>query len=175
MCNQIKMYRISISRTQFLLIAILICVVLFIYIQHAFEVHPSFEMIQTDLSEFNGDMLFAKCPIILNDKIVEPMSLCDTIFKYMYVNKSKQEFAASSSEARELRVNRCLFVVLYGDQTSDFIVTIQHPVKATSIDCKLAYHQCLILPIRWRFSSNVPLKAISLDSSLTLIGKWFMM
>jgi hypothetical protein len=151
-----------------ILIYIIISLVVFIYYRYTLKINPEFEIIQTQLDKFRPSMFFEKQPIILTDKLVDPIQLTKSIFKYLYVFKT--QFITKHTERNQQVKFKYLIVCSQSDTT---IVTIYHPKgEETKLDINLYQSQCIIIPMAWKYNVSHDATCIGMDDTFTILGKY---
>ena len=131
-----------------LVIVAIILVLYILMLQISPNVSDVFEVLQLTLDQFHGELLFEKKPIVITDKIVDPMSLLNTLFKYTYLYK---HFDTQNTDASMLlnTAQYCIFTPSC-DQAA---IIIEHPdVKKfdSNLEIVLERNQVLVLPFKWR-------------------------
>lgn len=140
-----------------ILIIVLISLLVFVYLTQYFKVNKDFEIIQVNISHLTPDLLFEKSPIIVNERIVDPKQLLQTVFKYLFL-KNKESIA----EVKKQNVCFGKYTILQ-DSKKDNIVNVIHPKnKNKNKKIKLYQNQCMILPMYWKYQPESELKVIHL-------------
>jgi hypothetical protein len=160
-----------------LLVISFIILVLIFYMQCYFKHSIDFSLIQTTLQDFNPNMLYAKQPVYVYDKVVNPGDLLHTLFKYQYVTHE-----LSLSNNRYLKQNLSRFLIIYNDSIENAIISVYHPSVSREIsfyysrltrknykvckdplESKDAYkvdiiikpHNFIILPMDWVYKTSL--------------------
>lgn len=90
---------------------------------------PHFQIVQTSIVDFNPQLLLEKQPIYLEDPVVNPADLFNTVFRYLYVKHT-----LSISDRKLLKQNLSKYVIIYNDNSNkDVVVKIIHPSNKTHI------------------------------------------
>lgn len=155
-----------------------LAVFLTFYTQCYFAVPFEHAIVHTTLMGFTENILHAKLPVYLYDKIVNPADLLHTIFKYQYIYH-----VLSFSDSSLIKKNMGKYVIIYNDSdTDDTIVSILHPhlareltyyqkmaytknfqvcnsklsrtQKDTLVHVKIHPHNCIILPHAWVYNTQ---------------------
>ena len=80
-------------------------------------------MLQTGIPDFKPDLLLEKQPIYLEEPIVNPADLFNTVFRYLYIKHT-----LSISDKKLLKQNLSKYVIIFNDNADeDIIVKILHP------------------------------------------------
>lgn len=164
-----------------ILIIILVTLLVLIYVRYYFSHNNDYDILQTDLENFNLNLLYDRYPVIIYDQILNPQDLLKTIFKYQFTFKKFGSFNPLFPT-----LNNHKFMVLYNDKTNATINIISPKYKSLmkwsnvngmritntpleSIDnvqyitIKLKQNQVMILPMQWMLQSSSPLLTILLD------------
>lgn len=171
------------------LILLIVALVLMLYTQYYMNYSRGYKIIQSPLSNLSIDTLFERQPIVISDRIVEPLHLTTTLFKWSYLTKEKHDVHPNVSVVRTCHK----FCIL--TSPADVTVNIVNPVytkqlrpwsKATSdglmksalplldsnvqyVTIKLKKQQCLIMPMHWMYECTSPHTIILMDDIMTLI------
>jgi hypothetical protein len=134
-----------------LIIAAIIVLLYVLLLQTAPNVSDVFEVLQLSLDQFHGELLFEKKPIVITDKVVEPLSLLSTLFKYTYLYKHfDQQNTATYDTMMPNKAQYCIFT----PTCDEAAVIIEHPnIKKfdSNLEIVLQRHQVLVLPFKWRY------------------------
>ena len=151
------------------LVIVAIIVVLYILVlQMSPTVSPVFEVLQLSLDQFYEELLFEKKPIVITDKVVDPMALLNTLFKYTYLYK---QFDTQNSSETMLQnpAQYCIFT----PSCEQAQVIIEHPdIKKfdSNLEIVLERNQVLVLPLKWRYKvKQGTLNLIYLHTILSLV------
>lgn len=159
--------------TKKLLIA-LAALVIFVYLRFYMSVSSNVKITQLSLTELSHSILMEKNPIIIEERIVNPISLLQTVFKYMYVYKRVKE--VEDGDGLKFRQNRARFMIL-SSKIDDCSVQIQNPnvsVEDTAsppyVDVRLHANMTMILPYKWWYRLPTPqyVSSIALEDVLSL-------
>lgn len=139
------------------------------------QVNPKFELIQTRIHQININHLFEKSPIIIQDRIVTPYSLTDTLFKYLYV--SKKEWIFRNKIFNPYQKNGSKYMIIYA--SSPISMQVIHPNEYNQgqpiniLSLNLKKNQVFILPLFWWYSIKGDAFVIELNSISSSIMKIF--
>jgi hypothetical protein len=100
-------------------------------------------ILQTTVETIRPDLLDEKLPILVYDKLVNPLSFIQSIFKWRAI--STKETSYSSLEIEE---KKSAYTCIYS-LDSNAIITVNNKV-----DVILYQYNLLILPRGWTFSSS---------------------
>jgi hypothetical protein len=146
------------------LLFVLIALMIVVYIRSAIEINKGFDMVQTNISDINIDMLMEKIPIIINEGIVNPNDLTYSIFRFLYSYKKIGELKPCDTYQKA----RSRFTILYND-TESCTVNVKHPSFEKNVDVQLLKNQCIIIPFRWVYKSEQKIKSIQLYDMLSIL------
>jgi hypothetical protein len=121
------------------LLGIFFIIVFLFYFQCYLHQPRSFQIIQTDLTDFRPDLLLEKQPIYLADAVVNPADLIHTIFRYLYIKRT-----LSLSDHTLFKQNLSKFVLIYNDHDEqDTLIKISHPIDKAYFPMKSThlYHK----------------------------------
>lgn len=134
--------------SRLLVLMIVVLVILVFLLQHQ-SVSTTFEIFQMSIDKLTPDYLFEKKPILITDRIVDPISLLTTAFKFTYLFKS---FASQDQLQVENVVNSQYALITSRDAKSRIVIDHPLPQKfETNLEIPLERYQVLILPWKWKF------------------------
>lgn len=115
-----------------------------------------------------------KQPIVIDERIVNPMSLLQTVFKYMYVYKRLK--TVEDETQGKYKQNKARFLVLFSNSGTNSIEIANPKFKAREsveppfIEIKLHANMCMVVPYKWLYRINTPrgVSSIALDDMLSL-------
>ena len=163
------------------LFIILIILLFLLYFKHYISPTKQFSIVQLSLSKVEPSFLFEKNPIIINEPIMSPLQLTDTLFKYLFVRKL-QSLECTPSIFNQ---NKSRYAILYPRHRNDSI-RIVHPKKsrylkkATDeslkqidyVEVRLMKRQVIILPMYWWYQvDNCNFGCIDLDDTFSFLRK----
>lgn len=165
-----------------LLVIVLLVLLAFIYLRYYTASNPSFEVLQLSISDLETKHLFEKSPIVINESIVDPYSIVQTVFRFLYVYKHIHHNVATDV----LALNKSRYVLLYS-MSDDTIIDVIHPKTLTIhrksgnaldavpfVEFPLRESKCLILPNKWAFRvrNSTTTTAIFLEDVMSMtLGK----
>lgn len=86
-------------------------------------IQPSqFQMLQTSIPDLKPELLLEKQPIYIEEPIVNPADLFNTVFRYLYIKHT-----LSISDKMLLKQNLSKYVIIYNDSDDDIVVKVIHP------------------------------------------------
>lgn len=173
------------SNTKKLAVAVAV-LLLVIYLRFYMQVANTVKIVQLSLSELNPGVLMQKNPIIIEERIVNPLSLLQTVFKYMYVYKHVK--AIEEGDPSVFRQNRARFMII-ASKADDCSVQILNPKFASGgvssdggeseppyVDIRLHANMCMVLPHKWWYRLPEPnyISTIALEDTVSLtFGRLF--
>lgn len=122
------------------------------------------EILQTSITKLTPALLFEKQPIVIHEPIVDPMSLVNTVFKYLVFGTKTfngLKGAALTQTTTRYTVITCPkggVVDVFHPKYSNVIATN----RAQFITFKLSANQIIILPKQWWFQVKGDCKVVSL-------------
>lgn len=166
------------------LVIIIVVLVLIAYTQYYTKFNKGYRIIQSNLYNIDEKVLYEKYPIVIHERIVDPESLLNTLFKYMFVFKASDYLSGSDMPY----VNVHKYYVIY-NPNDDMDVNLISPVftqmfkpfiphtnmfmrshhtsmvmsNAEYVTIKLKQRQVLILPYAWLYQTNKKHSVIALD------------
>lgn len=153
------------------LIVILTTLVVLIYLRYFFAVNPTFEMLQTKMEKLDTKLLFEKSPILIEDRLVTPYSVVDTVFKYMYTIKN--EWIIDNKLFNPYAQNTHKYMLLYASEP--IVIHLVHPnlynkgKPSNVLQLNLQQSQAIIIPMFWYYSIKGHAFVIELDTIASFI------
>lgn len=162
------------------LIALIVVLFLFVYIQHYLKYATGYRIIQSSLDTININTLYERYPIVISDRIVKHDVLTKTLFKWTYSHSSQGNRPGSSI----VHTSRHKYLLLFSPSQNVTMNIIQPKYQsefstrqqelqdsaAQYVTIKLKKQQCLILPSHWMYQTNQPYSFIALDDPISIIG-----
>lgn len=130
---------------------IIFALFLFIYVKYYLKVVPNFKIVQLSVTELSPVILKQRNPIIIDEKIVSPISLLHSVFKYSYIYKKINNTPRDKNNT--WYQNKSKYIIFYSNN-NNAIISIQNPKlkQKKEQDILLPAHMCLILPYYWMYS-----------------------
>jgi len=149
---------------------------------------PGYKIIQSSLSNIDVSTIFEKHPIIITERIVNPLSLTTTLFKWTYALKqtyfvqephivicSHHKYCILHNNGVDMMVN--IMNPIYKKQFKPYVsaygvVKSSKPLQESNaqyVTIKLKKQQCMILPMHWLYEADRPHSIILLDDVLTIV------
>ena len=130
------------------------------------------QLLQTSAQDITPDMLSERQPLVLVDELVVPnhKALLSSVFRWQYISsRSRAAVREGASRARFT-----LLSPFHDSAVGQSVVSI-HPVSrpALRVDVLLALGRTLVLPPRWAWSADGPLRETCLHDPATLLLKLF--
>jgi hypothetical protein len=130
-----------------------IIVIFFIIYSLCYYIFPSeLTIYQTNLSDFNFNLLYKKQPIVINDKIVDTDLLLDSWFKQNFINEIK-----INNNNWNINNYKYLFIYSLDDDNELFITNAKfyNKIPPSSdekiVNIKLHNNQSIIIPFKWKY------------------------
>ena len=134
------------GHTKLPVILIVIFMVCFVaYMKSYMTIKDEITILQTTVETIRPNILDEKLPIIVYDKIVNPLSFIQSIFKWRAISTKETSYSSSLENFME---NKSAYTCIYSSD-SDATVTVNGKVNVI-----LYQHNLLILPRGWTFSSS---------------------
>lgn len=143
------------------LVIILVILIVLIYIKSLFKIPQDFTLIQVDLTNIHPDHVHEKQPILVYDKIVNPIELLTTVFKYYFISIKK----ISEQQQKNISVVKNTFLILHARNPNAF-VNIKHPKQNQVITINMNKYNVLMVPYKWKIESINECDSLSADSFL---------
>lgn len=163
---------------------LIVCIVLvaFIYLRFYTSVAKDLKIMQLSLQELTPSILMSRNPLIIEEQIVNPMSLLGTVFRYLYVYKRIDTGAKKSHNTHVFKQNKARFLIL-SSKKDNCSIEISNPRMVKNkgdepfhVELRLHLNMCAILPYNWHYRIKEPESVLSIELedivSLT-IGKYF--
>ena len=136
-----------------LIIILLIIVLIYAYCYYIFPKEVS--ILQTDLTNFNFNLLSARQPIVISDFIQDPSEVIKSWFNYNIINPDNNndyndDWKHNNYKYLFLNANEDTEVIIYKAE----ITKINPKPEDNIIIIKLQKNQSLILPFKWKYYSN---------------------
>lgn len=112
-----------------------------------------FQVLQASITAFKPTHLFEKSPMIINEQMVDPHVLKQTLFKWLFVKSVTTDVVDSD----RFICNKSRYRVLY-PTTGSSVLWLVHPKhrkvankETRAVAFQLKKHQCIIIPMHWWF------------------------
>jgi hypothetical protein len=147
------------------LVIVIIALLIVNYLRFYLTVVKHVKIIQVSIAELSLSLLLKKNPIVLNERIVNPLNLLQTVFKYSYIFKRIQNINTSS----EFTQNKARYVIL-SSRSDNCSVHILNPLMTQEayVDVKLHNNMVMILPFRWFYRLPNPSQISSIHIEDTI-------
>lgn len=136
-----------------LIIILLIIVLIYAYCYYIFPKEVS--ILQTDLTNFNFNLLSARQPIVISDFIQDPSEVIKSWFNYNIINPDNND-----NNNDDWKHNNYKYLFINATQDTEVIIykaeitKINPKPEDNIIIIKLQKNQSLILPFKWKYYSN---------------------
>ena len=160
------------------LLIIILSIIIIIY-AYCYYIFPNeITILQTDLSNFNFNLLTARQPIVISDFIQEPSDVIKSWFNYNIINENENDNANDNKNNDWIHNNYKYLFINANDDTEVIIykaeITKINPKPEDNIIIiKLLKNQSLILPFKWKYyATNI--NKIGIDDLITFsFGRLF--
>jgi hypothetical protein len=136
-----------------LIIILAIIIIIYVYCYYVFPTEIS--ILQTDLSNFNFNLLSSRQPIVISDFIQNPLEVINSWFNYNIINSNNDEnndWIHNNYKYLFINAYKDTEVIIYKAE----ITKINPKAEDNIIIIKLQKNQSLILPFKWKYySSNI--------------------
>lgn len=136
-----------------LIIILAIIIIIYVYCYYIFPTEIS--ILQTDLSNFNFNLLSSRQPIVISDFIQNPLEVINSWFNYNIINSNNDEnndWIHNNYKYLFINAYKDTEVIIYKAE----ITKINPKAEDNIIIIKLQKNQSLILPFKWKYySSNI--------------------
>jgi hypothetical protein len=157
------------------LLIIILSIIIIIY-AYCYYIFPNeISILQTDLSNFNFNLLTSRQPIVISDFIQEPSEVIKSWFNYNIINSNMND---DNKHNDWIHNNyKYLFINAYDDTEVIIykaeITKINPKQEDNIIIIKLLKNQSLILPFKWKYyATNI--NKIGIDDLITFsFGRLF--
>jgi hypothetical protein len=128
-------------------------VLIYAYCYYIFPKEVS--ILQTDLTNFNFNLLSARQPIVISDFIQDPSEVIKSWFNYNIINPDNNndyndDWKHNNYKYLFINANEYTEVIIYKAE----ITKINPKPEDNIIIIKLQKNQSLILPFKWKYYSN---------------------
>ena len=124
------------------------CIFAAIYVRHYMQVAPEVRILQSSISNPTiPDALRELCPLVIDESLVDPMSLCASTLKYQYVWRRTRTIDSTKPGAWHRCTARFTIVWCAGHAAS---IDVRNPrLPDNVVRIRLRADQPLILPPAW--------------------------
>jgi hypothetical protein len=141
-----------------LIIILLIIVLIYTYCYYIFPKEIS--ILQTDLTNFNFNLLSARQPIVISDFIQDPSEVIKSWFNYNIINPDNNNDNNNNNDNDDWKHNNYKYLFINANEDTEVIIykaeitKINPKPEDNIIIIKLQKNQSLILPFKWKYYSN---------------------
>ena len=133
-------------------------------------------ILQTDLTNFNFNLLSARQPIVISDFIQDPSEVIKSWFNYNIINPDNND---NGNDDDDWKHNNYKYLFINANEDTEVIIykaeitKINPKPEDNIIIIKLQKNQSLILPFKWKYYSN-NINKWSIDDLITFsFGRLF--
>jgi hypothetical protein len=140
-----------------LIIILLIIILIYAYCYYIFPKEVS--ILQTDLTNFNFNLLSARQPIVISDFIQDPSEVIKSWFNYNIINPDNNN-DNNDDNNDDWKHNNYKYLFINANEDTEVIIykaeitKINPKPEDNIIIIKLQKNQSLILPFKWKYYSN---------------------
>ena len=135
-----------------LILILTIIIIIYVYCYYIFPTEIS--ILQTDLSNFNFNLLSSRQPIVISDFIQNPLEVINSWFNYNIINSNNEnennDWIHNNYKYLFINAYKDTEVIIYKAE----ITKINPKAEDNIIIIKLQKNQSLILPFKWKYYSN---------------------
>ena len=138
-----------------LIIILLIIVLIYTYCYYIFPKEIS--ILQTDLTNFNFNLLSARQPIVISDFIQDPSEVIKSWFNYNIINPDNNNDNNNNNDNDDWKHNNYKYLFINANEDTEVIIykaeitKINPKPEDNIIIIKLQKNQSLILPFKWKY------------------------
>ena len=151
------------------LLITLIVLVCAIYIKFYIRPNQSFHIIQLGIGQLKPSHLLEKSPIVIDDRIVDPLSVCtgSSAFRYLYITMKSD----TESTPFEIVRNHYKYTILYALDQGVTLIHLYHPKNKsnTFVEIMLYTNQCIIVPMSWKYATMVKCRVVNLHDISSMV------
>jgi len=132
---------------------------MFLYFKLSLKPNKEFTLIQCEVQKCDPSMLMEKLPVLIENSIVNPQQLINTLFRFQYISQKDHK--------QNEGINRNAFLLIHPSEQLN--VMLKHPNYQEVLNVKLYKNQLLILPILWYYNiqKNKSVRMIGLESLIS--------
>lgn len=136
------------------LLIIILSIIILIYAYCYYIFPKEISILQTDLTNFNFNLLSSRQPIVISDYIQDPSEVIKSWFNYNIINpelnNNTNDWIHNNYKYLFINANEDTEVIIYKAE----ITKINPKSEDNIIIIKLQKNQSLILPFKWKYYSN---------------------
>ena len=136
------------------LLIIILSIIILIYAYCYYIFPKEISILQTDLTNFNFNLLSSRQPIVISDYIQDPSEVIKSWFNYNIINpelnNNTNDWIHNNYKYLFINANDDTEVIIYKAE----ITKINPKSEDNIIIIKLQKNQSLILPFKWKYYSN---------------------
>ena len=150
------------------LLLVIIVLVIYVYLRYYLTPNSQTKIVQVSLTELTPSLLLQKNPIVIEERLVNPLNLVQTAFKYLYMFKKIQAQPKHQPDFTK-NTSRYLLIMSNRHNSSVEIRNPTNPINKNIVDVRLHANMCLILPFKWwyRFHDHESIQMVHLDDILS--------
>lgn len=136
------------------LLIIILSIIILIYAYCYYIFPKEISILQTDLTNFNFNLLSSRQPIVISDYIQDPSEVIKSWFNYNIINPEL------NNDSNDWKHNNYKYLFINANEDTEVIIYKAEITKINPksddniIIIKLQKNQSLILPFKWKYYSN---------------------
>jgi hypothetical protein len=175
------------------MLCIFVALVCGLYIQYYTKYNTSYKILQTYLDKINIDTLYERYPVVIYDRVVDPVSLTNTLFKYSYTFKNV--IVQKGSQTPSMTLNKYTLIYNIKDDIDINIISpfyksmftykfannlfsAKENIQDSNVEyvtIKLKKQQVLILPTYWLYQTTSIHHVLTMNDPFTILINLFNM
>jgi hypothetical protein len=142
------------------LILIIITIIIVIYAICYYIFPKDISILQTDITNFNFNLLSSRQPIVITDYIQNPPEIINSWFNYNIINSNLNDNKDFNDNNDDWKHNNYKYLFINANEDTEVIIYKAEITKINPtpedkiIIIKLQKNQSLILPFKWKYYSN---------------------
>ena len=143
------------------LILIIISIIIVIYVICYYIFPKDISILQTDITNFNFNLLSSRQPIVITDYIQNPSEIINSWFNYNIINSNMNDNKDLNDNNNDDWIhNNYKYLFINANEDTEVIIYKAEITKINPtpedkiIIIKLQKNQSLILPFKWKYYSN---------------------
>lgn len=148
-------------------VILFICAVFVIYLAAYFHCpSQSIQIAQSDLVSLTDDVLLAKRPLLITDRVIHQQDLTRlSAFRLLHITSSPLH----TYSGRSYVTASARFTLIFQSHADHVHVLLMHPLCSEAIVVVLYRYQTLVLPPRWRYACVDTVFVLELHDCISLI------
>lgn len=154
-----------------LLLVVLVSLLVLLYIKYYITPSRDLEILQLSLEKLDVGHLLEKKPIVLTERLANPLGLLDTVFKYLAVRN--RSWIVYNKSYLPFQQNKHRFMVIYASSACE--LQLVHPrfylngFPSDIVYMTLKKRQTVIIPMFWWYSIKGHAFSMEVDTLFSLV------